>query len=248
MRRQKILGLIPARSGSKGIPGKNVRVLGDKPLIAHTIDAARAAECLDRVVVSTDAPFIAEIAKRHSAEVPWLRPAELATDTASILDVVLHSLEMFRSVEQYSPDAVMVLQPTSPFRSASTIRAAVEMYGRSSGESVVSVSVARDHPHWCKRVTPAGILQPWDPQAQVPNTRQELPPAYCVNGVLYLASVATLRTRRSLYGEQTRALIVPEEESLDLDTLWDWRMAECFWSLSRGRVQATVGATAGDAR
>jgi CMP-N-acetylneuraminic acid synthetase len=237
----RILGLIPARAGSKGIPGKNLKLLGGRPLVAHSIEAARQADCLDRILVSTDAQEIADVARRHGAEVPWLRPADLATDTASIEDVVLHALRSLAE-EGYRPEAVMVLQPTSPFRSARTIRSAMELCERFAGDSVVSVSEAREHPFWCKRIALDGTLQPWEPSVSVPSRRQDLPPAYCLNGVVYLASADTLHTRRSLYSQHTRALVVPEGESLDLDLPSDWEIAECLWHLRHetGKGLATM--------
>lgn len=230
----KILGLIPARSGSKGIPGKNTKVLGDKPLIAHTIETALRASCLDRLVVSTDDAAIAEVAVRHGAQVPWLRPSELATDQASVIDVTLHALDRLASGDGYCPDAVMLLQPTSPFRSVATLRVGATLY-ESYAESVLSISQAQNHPYWCKRLDEDGCLQPWDPDVLVPVTRQELPPVYCLNGVLYLSSVKILRNRRSLYSDRTRALVTPPEESLDIDTAWDWQLAECLWTLYHRR-------------
>jgi CMP-N,N'-diacetyllegionaminic acid synthase len=226
----RILGLVPARAGSKGIPGKNIKPLGGKPLIAFSIEAARDAGCLDRILVSTDSQEIADVARRSGAQVPWLRPAEFATDTSSIEDVVVHTLQLL-AADGYRPDAVMVLQPTSPFRSARTIRSAVELHELSAGESVVSVSVAREHPYWCKRIAEDGTLHPWNPAISIPHRRQELPEAYCLNGAVYLASTGTLQTRRSLYSERTRALVMLEEESLDLDTPWDWGIAESLWHL-----------------
>lgn len=223
----KILGVIPARSGSKGIPGKNVRVLGGKPLIAHTIQAA-ALSYIDRIVVSTDSEDIASVARQFGVRVPWLRPHQLATDEASVVDVVLHALERLELDDGFCPDAVMLLQPTSPFRSVNTIRRALDLYQEASYESVIAVSPVRDHPYWCKRINSDGILENFIPRSTPPHRRQELPAVYRLNGAIYLASVKTVRNSRSFYSPHPRALVIPEEEDIDIDTPLDFEIAQAL--------------------
>lgn len=225
----KILGLIPARGGSKGVAGKNLKPLGGKPLLIHTIEAVQAAKCVERILVSTDHQGIAGMARGCGAMVPWLRPSKLAADEAGMVDVVLHALERLAVDESYHPDAVMLLQPTSPFRAPATIRAAAEMFHEAPEESVITVSPARDHPFWCKRIGPGGTLEDFLPRIQIPATRQELPPAYRINGVLYLAPAKVLLNSHSFYSRRPRALVIPEEEALDIDTPLDWVIAECLW-------------------
>jgi N,N'-diacetyllegionaminate synthase len=226
----KLLGLIPARSGSKGVPGKNIKPLGGVPLLAHTILSAREARCLDYLIISTDSPAYAEVARQWGVEVPWLRPVELASDDTPMIDVVLHALDRFSSANGFCPDAIMVLQPTCPFRSAKTIRLAAETYRRSQGESVIGVSPVRDHPYWCKRICADGSLENWLRDVEVPDTRQELPPAFRLNGVLFLCSVTTVRNSKSFFSAHSRAQVVPDEEALDIDTIWDWEISESLWS------------------
>ncbi len=198
---QKILGWIPARANSKGVPGKNKRVLGNQPLILHAILTAHLAACLDRIVVSTDDREIARLALGARAEVPWMRPAELATDQ-------------------------------SPF-------------ARSGGESVVSVSSSREHPHWSKRIAEDGSLEAFLPDVLIPARRQELTPVYCLNGVLFLASVETILSKRSFYSPRTRALVISsEKEALEIDTPFDWLVAEALWAFSRAGESA--GENAGE--
>jgi len=225
--------MVPARGGSKGVPGKNIRPLGNKPLIAHTIETARASLCFDRLVASTDSETIAAVAQTYGAEVPWLRPPELATDNANILDAVLYTLDRLKSEENYVPDAVMLLQPTSPFRSVATIQAAVKLFQMAGPESVISVSPARDHPYLCKRIDERGVLQDFVSAENRPVNRQQLPHAYSLNGMIYLTAMETLLGKRSFYSDRPQALVVPEEESVDIDTHRDWEMAECVWSLRR---------------
>jgi len=242
---QKILGWIPARANSKGVPGKNKRVLGNQPLILHAILTAHLAACLDRIVVSTDDREIARLALGARAEVPWMRPAELATDQSPVIDSAVYDLDRLRVEQNYCPDAVLLLQPTSPFRTPQTIRAAVEMFAQSGGESVVSVSSGREHPHWSKRIAEDGSLEAFLPDVLIPARRQELTPVYCLNGVLFLASVETILSKRSFYSPRTRALVISsEKEALDIDTPFDWLVAEALWAFSRAGESA--GENAGE--
>jgi CMP-N,N'-diacetyllegionaminic acid synthase len=233
---QKILGWIPARSNSKGVPGKNKRVLGNQPLIVHAILAAQQAACLDRIVVSTDDPEIARLALGAGAEVPWMRPAALSTDQSPVIESAVYDLDRFRAEQNYCADAVLLLQPTSPFRTPQTIRAVVEMFVQSGGESVVSVSTSREHPHWSKRIAEDGCLEAFLPDMPSTARRQELTPAYCLNGVLYLASVETILSKHSFYSPRTRALVISsEKEALDIDTPFDWLVAEALWQFLDAR-------------
>ncbi|MBI5631843.1 MAG: acylneuraminate cytidylyltransferase family protein [Elusimicrobia bacterium] len=218
-----ILGFIPARKGSKGLPGKNARLLGGMPLVAHTIRAGLTSKCLDRLLVSTDSPAIARIAKDHGAEAPWLRPAKLSTDRAAVVDAVLDALERLEK-KGYSPQAVLLLQPTSPLRLPRTIKKAVELFRKSGGESVLSVVPAQDHPQWCYKVKD-GVLSPFLPP-RPPAPRQALEPAYVLDGSIYLATVETLKSRRSFRSLKPKALLIAPEESLDIDTQEDWDEAK----------------------
>ncbi len=223
----KILAIIPARSGSKRIAGKNVKPLCGLPLIAYTLRTARAASCFARIVVSTDDDAVAEIAREYGGDVPWLRSKKNAGDTSVVVDTIQ---EVLRSIEvdgDPMPDAIMLLQPTSPFRSIESIHKAIRIFGQASGNSVVSVSPAANHPWWCKRLSEEGVLLPFVPDAPGNIRSQDLPPAYALNGLIYLASIATVRQRNSLYSERTHALVIDSfEEALDIDTPFDWLVAE----------------------
>ncbi len=224
----RLLGWIPARGSSKGIPAKNKRMLGNKPLIVHTIAAARAAGCFDRILVSTDDREIARLAIEAGVEVPWMRPPELAGDESEVIDALLHDLSALQTECRYRPEAVIGLQPTSPFRSAETIRSAAAMLA--SGPSVVSVSPVRDHPYWCRRVAEDGTLLPFLSDIDRAVRRQDLPPAYVLNGAIYAAPVDTIMSHRTFCMPDTRALIISDEsESLDIDTELDWLVAEALW-------------------
>lgn len=224
----RILAVIPARAGSKRLPGKNVMQLAGLPLIAWTIRAALAADVFDRVLVSTDDAGVAAMGIEHGASAPWLRPDELSTDTATSIDVVLHALSACES-EGATADSVMLLQPTSPFRSVGTIRRAVELHSQAGSPPVVSVCPAKSHPAWCFLVDSEGRMRGYAGDDALPARSQDLPPAYQLNGSVYLASADDLRREGSFFCPRTRALVVTQpEESIDIDDAWDWRLAECI--------------------
>lgn len=219
-----MLVVVPARSGSKRVPGKNGRLLGGKPLICWTIEAALKAQ-LRRIVVSTDDKHLAEFALGCGAEVPFLRCPLNASDEASVIDVVLEVLDHFVEKGKHF-DSVLLLQPTSPFRTAETIRAAIDIFD--GKDSVISVSPARAHPSWCKRVK-EGLLYSFDDTFDPTKRSQDLSTVYELNGSVYLASVQTLRESRSFYSADPKAIIIESEvESLDIDTPFDWIVAEAI--------------------
>ena len=186
-----ILGLVPARAGSVGVRGKNIRPLGGRPLIVHTIEAARASR-LDRVVISTDSEEIAVIGAAAGAERPFLRPAELAVGTALAIGVVRHALEYFRGHECWTPDAVFYLQPTSPFRSADDIDAALNLLGgAAAADLVMSVSPVNEHPAF-EWVEEDGRLKRAFPHLVRPERRQDLTPLFIDNNAIMLSRVRYL--------------------------------------------------------
>lgn len=230
----KILAIVPARGGSKRLPGKNVKVLGGRPLIAWTIEAALQSKAVCDVVVSTDDPAIASIATAFGATVPGLRPAHLATDTATSVDVVLHALEVYEA-EHGPVDGVMLLQPTSPFRTEASIRQAVALFQANAAQSVVSVCAAASPPAWCFRLegdSMAPILG-WE---HLSKRSQDLDPTYTLSGSIYLIAPKVLRDLRRFVFPGTVPLVVSDSiESLDIDTPEDWSAA--LLALSQLAVQ-----------
>lgn len=227
----RILAIIPARGGSKRLPRKNVLPLGGKPLIAWTIEAALESGCFVDVLVSTDDEEIADVAQAAGAMVPWLRPAELATDTAGSADVIAHALAWYER-ENGRVDAVLLLQPTSPFRSAESIRGAVRTYGEQTGQvryPVVSVSPAITHPAWTFTWRD-GALQPsqgWEPLGL---RSQDLPSAYALNGALYVIPAADVRGGLPIVRPGVLPYVMTDSrESLDIDTVDDWALAS-YWA------------------
>ncbi len=230
----KALGIIPARGGSKGLPRKNVRILGGKPLIAHTIEAARTSR-LDRVVLSTDDEEIAEVGRRFQAEVPFLRPPELAEDNTPSLAVLLHALHFVEENESYFPDAVAFLQPTSPFRNAQHINEALDRLAGSEATSVIGVTEVRDvHPYFMFEVDESLNLRPFIRIKNRPLRRQDLPVYYRINGSLYLS-------RREYFRDITPdapvfdfddslACVMDSVSSVDINDYLDFQRAELLLS------------------
>lgn len=220
-----VLAIIPARGGSKRLPGKNVLPLGGKPLIAWTIDTALASGLFDEVLVSTDDEEIADTSRRCGAQAPWLRPADLATDTARSIDVVRHAADWYAATGR-PLDAVVLLQPTSPFRRVQSLRRAVETFVRhGAGRPLVSMSPASPHPAWCftlddDRMTP---FVGWN---NIAHRSQDLPPAYALNGAIYIFPMALLREGTAWLSADTIGFVMDDpQESHDIDTPMDWLVA-----------------------
>ena len=233
----RVLAVITARGGSKSVPRKNLRPLGGKPLIVHTIAAALGAGgVLYRVVVSTEDAEIARISREAGAEVPFMRPPELATDDAPSLPVVQHATRFVENQDGVHLDWVMTLQPTTPFRDAADIRNAVELAERGDCDSVVSVSEANHvHPYRMLRLAHKFLVPFLDGVAEGTRRQDLTPTAYQRNGGIYLTRRDVLLERDSLYGEAVRPHPMPIERSLDIDTELDFRVAETFMEeMARG--------------
>ncbi len=221
---QKTLVLIPARAGSKGLPGKNTRLLAGKPLLAWSIDTARAAG-LTCVEVSTDSQTVADIAIAQGARVPGLRPAELASDTAGSIEVILHCLQ--RAAERGEEyEMVLLLQPTSPLRSSEDITAAFQLMQAQDAGAVVSVTLCDHHPWWSNSLPEDGNMAGFLRPEVINSNRQQLPPHYRLNGAIYLAKTEVLKQQQGFIGPETYALVMPPERSVDIDSLLDFQLAE----------------------
>ena len=227
----RVLGIITARGGSKGIPGKNLKPLGGRPLLDYTIDAANDTP-LDRLILSTEDPKIADVARRLGCEVPFMRPAELARDETPHLPVIVHAVQWLRDHEQYVPDVVVILQPTSPLRSSADIAAALRMLELSGADSVVSVNAVAAHAHPMRMLKVgadglATLFVTGQPVRNRINRRQDLPEAFVMNGAVYACRTDVLfAADPSLYGDRVVAYPMPPERSISIDTLEDWEEAE----------------------
>lgn len=227
----KILGIITARGGSKGIPGKNIKLLLGRPLIWYTIDAAKKSGALDKIILSTDDEEIAKVAKSCGVDVPFTRPKELAEDKTPTLPVLQHAVKWLKENEGYSPDAVMILQPTAPLRQAFHIKEATELFANSGADSVVSVSKIPDHfsPHWQFKLANSGGLSIFTGEAvsDIIKRRQDLPKTYTRNGAIYLfKSNLLFADQPSFYGEKVCGYVMDEKYNANIDGIDDWVKAE----------------------
>lgn len=228
----KILALITARGGSKRVPGKNVRLLGGLPLLAWSINAAKGIPEICDILVSTDDENIAATARSAGALVPWLRPSELSGDTATSVDVALHALDWYET-NTAKVDGLLLLQPTSPFRSHNTLVRGNAAFETGHRRPVVGVSPAQSHPLWCFRIDD-GRLIPFCEESGLHLRSQNLPPAYVVNGALYLIAPEDLRRRKSFYSDDMIPLPMEDpREGIDIDTEWDWKIAEAIAGMGK---------------
>ncbi|MDP3735402.1 MAG: acylneuraminate cytidylyltransferase family protein [bacterium] len=229
LKQRVILGVITARGGSKGIPGKNIKPLGGKPLIAFSIEAARGSTFLTHCIVSTDSEEIADVARTCGGKVPFVRPAELATDHAPHVPVMQHAISFMEEREGRKFDYAVILQPTSPFRTPEDIDETLRILIESGAESAVTlVEVANaDHPVKAKRIENGRVL-PYTMAEPEGARRQDLPTAYRRSGAVYAMRRDTIMAGR-LYGESVVGHVVPRERSVDIDEPLDWLKAE--WML-----------------
>lgn len=225
----RVLGLIPMRGGSKGIPGKNKKLLGGKPLMQYTIEAALASQLLTDVVVSTEDAELATLATELGAEVPFIRPVPLATDTTPSIDVVIHALEQLDDLNRRY-DAVCLLQVTTPFRTAAHIDAAITQFKNGIHEALVSVQEVPHiyNPHWVFKKDKNGSLSIATGEANIISRRQDLPEAYIRDGAIYITKTPTILYRKSLLGSSLGCLELANYKNVNLDTEADWEIAEKF--------------------
>ena len=233
MTQSGILALVPARGGSKGLPDKNIRSLAGRTLLEYAARAAAASGVVDRVVLSTDSPRIAEEGRRVGIEVPFMRPAGLATDDAAMRPVIEHAVG-FLEEQGWSPEIVVLLQPTSPLRTPHHIRNAVDELRSSRADSVVTVVEVPRHlsPDYVMRIEGADLV-PFLPQGAGVTRRQDARPAYVRDGTVYAFWRRTLAEHGSIYGAHCRPLLVPATESVTIDTQADWDEAERRLAASR---------------
>jgi len=221
----EVVGIVTARGGSKSIPRKNIRLLAGKPLTAWTIEAALQSRSLSRVIVSTEDEEIAEISKKWGAEVPFLRPVELAQDETLHLPVVQHAVSWLESREGHAPEVIVTLQPTSPLRRAEHIDQAFTLLQETGADSVVSVCLAEHSPYWMMRLE-GDRVYPFLNGVSDEARRQDLPPLYRPNGAIYVTRYNVLMKKNRILGQDTRAIVMGAESSIDIDTWLDFKLAE----------------------
>jgi N-acylneuraminate cytidylyltransferase len=227
----EVLALIPARGGSKSIPHKNIRLLAGFPLIAYSIAAARSADLVTRVVVSTDDAEIADVAREYGAEIPFLRPAEHSQDNTPDLPVFRHALAWLANNEDYHPEIVVQLRPTSPFRRVGHINQAVaRLIERPDADSVRTVCIPFQNPFKMWQIGADGLMMPLIQMAELPEPynmpRQALPEVYWQTGYVDAAWVDTILNKDSMTGSRILPLVIDPKEWIDIDSPDDWRRAE----------------------
>ena len=222
----RVLGLVPARDGSKGVPGKNVRPLAGRPLLEYTARAAQESGVIDRLVLSTDSADIADVGRRAGLEVPFLRPAALAGDETPMLPVIRHAVDTLAS-GGWQPEIVVLLQPTSPLRRAGHIRDAVQLLRETNADSVVTVIEVPRHlsPDYVMKIED-GRLRHFLPEGARLTRRQDARQAYSRDGTVYACWVRTIERIGSLYGDDCRPLVIDPRDSLSIDSPADWEAAE----------------------
>jgi CMP-N,N'-diacetyllegionaminic acid synthase len=222
---KRILGVIPARGGSKGLPGKNIAAVGRKPMIAWSINAAQDSRYLDHFLVSTDDEAIALVARRYGADVPFIRPAHLAEDVTAIEPVLFHAADNAPGIYDY----IVLLQPTSPLRLGSDIDGCIEACIDTGAPAAISVVAQETPPEWMFRLKPDQTLKPilFD-EFKIASRRQDLPEAWSVNGAVYVMKLDWYRQTNSCFTERTVAYPMPRERSICIDTPEDMLLARAL--------------------
>lgn len=222
---KKILAIVPARGGSKGVKRKNIKELSGKPLIARTIEQAISSKYIDKVIVSTDDNEIANISKKFGAEVPFLRPKNLSTDKSKMVDVLLHALGAVIKDSVFY-DLFMLLQPTSPLRTVEDIDKAIESIITRNAKAILGICEVDHHPMLTNTLPVNGCMEHFLIKDLQNSNRQELPLYYRINGAIYLTYCDYYIREKSFYSDQTYAHIMPPERSIDIDNEIDFKLAE----------------------
>jgi CMP-N-acetylneuraminic acid synthetase len=229
----RVLGVVTARKGSKGIPGKNTRPLAGKPLILYTIESAVASRAFDRLVISTDDEVAAAVARANGCDVPFMRPPELSADDTPHLPVMQHVVAWLRDREGYDADYVMILLPTSPLRQPAHIREAVDLARHTGADSVIGVDALPPHFNPMRVVSVDGggwarLFVGGEPVKRRPGRRQDMPHAWVMNGAIYLFKPEFLfdAVEPNMYGDRVQAMVMPPPYGFNLDEPEDWAVAE----------------------
>ena len=229
-----ILAIIPARKGSKGIPNKNFKILSGNPLIFYTLKQAKKSKLITRTVVSTDSLQIKKIALDNLTEVPFLRPKSISGDTSASLDYIKHCISYFKNKENYIPDIVVLLQPTSPLRTSFDIDICIQKLIDGNYDSVVSVTRSSNkfNPDWQFKIDKTGLIKPFYKTSTWSNIkvrRQRLSNSYVRNGAIYVFNLNNINKFKNIYGKKVLSYIMPQNRSINLDTMDDWKLIESYF-------------------
>ncbi len=226
-RGKSVLCIIPARAGSKGLPGKNIKNLHGKPLIAYTIEQAKNSKYIDRVIVSTESLDIADISRKYGAEVPFRRPAKLATDKSNIMDVLIHAIAWMKKKERADFDIVVLLHVTSPLRTSKDIDKCIEILVKKQADNVFSVTEAHRNPYFnmveINKDGKVGLVK----KGRFIN-RQAIPKVFDMNASIYVWWKDILMKKKSSFLKNSRIYVMPKEKSVDIDDYLDFKIAEMF--------------------
>lgn len=230
-----MIAIIPARGGSKGLPGKNIKMLCGRPLIAYTIEAAVRSRKTDRVIVTTDSEEIAYIARQYGAEIPFMRPVNLAEDGSSAVDVYLHAVEFLRNKDGICSDKFAVLLPTAPLRDEIDIDNAITLFLKRKPTTLISVVEADIPISWYYRMDRDGVIQNADFDGKDSmNNRQQNDKYYIPNGAIYILDYKLLKSQRTYYAKDTIGYVMPRAKSVDIDSVDDFKYAEYLIKENRG--------------
>lgn len=233
----KVVGFIFARGGSKGLPGKNIRLLGGKPLIAWSIDQARSVNRIDRIIVSTDSEEIAAVAREYGAEVPFIRPAELAGDDTPEWMAWRHGLEFLHKTTGTFPEVMVSVPTTAPLRSSVDIENCLNEYEKGGADVVITVTDAHRNPYFnMVKANPDGTVSLVNVLASVVAGRQDAPVVYDMATVCYVVNPEFVRTHDSIFDGRVRAVHVPKDRAIDIDSLLDFQIAESLLDLREKRL------------
>lgn len=230
--KDKVLAIIPARSGSKGLPNKNIKELKGKPMIAYTIEAAKKSKIFETILVSTDSLEYADIAKQYGAEVPFLREANCADDNSKISDVIINILQKYEKLGKQF-DYFMLLQPTSPLRDEKEIISSYKLLKEKKANSIVSVCEAEHSPLWMNTLEKDNNMDNF--VSILDKNRQELKKYYRINGAIYLSKIDYYKKYKNFYKKDSFAYIMSGEKSIDIDTILDFKFAEFLISRIGGK-------------
>lgn len=219
---KRILAIIPARGGSKGIPGKNIKMLAGKPLLAWTIEAAKKSKYIDRLILSSDDEKIISVAREYGCEVPFVRPAHLAQDDTPGVDPIVHALEALDEKFDY----VVLLQPTSPLRQTEDIDACIEKCLKEQAVSCVTVSEVKENPNWMFTLDNGRLLRPLISDGDKYKRRQDCPTYYVLNGAVYVMQCEWVKREKKTIFEGTIASIMPKKRAIDIDEILDFLICE----------------------
>ena len=228
---KKVLGIIPARAGSKGLPGKNIKQFCGKPLLAYAIEAGSKCEFIDNLIVSTDSEEIAEIARTLGAQVPFIRPSNLALDITLSTDVVIHALDFFKDNMKLIFDYVIVIEPTSPLRDSTDLKQAMEnLLKHEVAKSIVGICLTENqNPNYLFKLQKNDTIVKYDKSNQTLSRRQDLDEVYFVEGSLYISDVDYFRQKNTFYHDKTIGFILPKWKSIEIDDIFDFIMAEALY-------------------